>query len=493
MLFNSLPFAIFFPILLSAYWLFLNKNIKAQNLLLLAGSYFFYGWWDWRFLFLLVSLSTCTYYIAVLMKSSASHGKKKLYYFTGLFVSLVVLALFKYAGFFADSLVLLLNTLGLDIIPSSINIILPLGISFYTFLSISYITDVYRGNFQAEDDFLCVLLSISFFPILLAGPIQRPSTLIPQIKSERIFNSAQIEKGFSLILKGLFMKIVIADGCSSLANTAFTGYSQLSGSDVLLGVVFFVVQIYADFAGYSNIATGLGSMLGFNIMQNFNYPYFSKDIKEFWKRWNISLTSWFRDYVFLPLAYWLSSKIIADRFACMKTESFIYVTVSICTWSLTGFWHGAGFTFIIWGLIQGLFLILYHLAAKPRRRLLKRFKISHNNMLILITEYVATMTIVSISFIFFKANSISAALGVLKKITSESIFTLPEIKLETSILIAFIIFFFSFEWTGRNNKYTLTYLLKYLPKNAVWVIYFALIIIIFLFGGRPQQFIYLQF
>jgi alginate O-acetyltransferase complex protein AlgI len=493
MLFNSIAFAIFFPTLLIIYWFFFNKNTNAQNLLLLAGSYFFYGWWDYRFLTLLFLLSSSSYFIAILITNSKKSSLRKIFFISGLVIDLGVLIVFKYANFFIENFVILFESFGLRTSVTSLNIILPLGISFYTFLALSYIIDVYRNQFPAEKNFVNVFLSISFFPILLAGPIERPSSLIPQLKSDRKFDPAIAEKGLAHILWGLFMKIAIADNCAVFADKTFSGFYDMKGIDVLLGVFFFVVQIYSDFAGYSHIAIGIGKLMGIRIMKNFNYPYFSGDIKEFWKKWNISLTNWFRDYVFLPVAYAMSKRIKDDHFFMLKTDTAIYITGSVCTWLLTGLWHGASFSFILWGILQGFFLIVYHLSFKPRKRTLKNIGLSNRSLLIRVPEYLFTLIIIFISFTFFRADHISDVGGIINKIFSRSLMTAPNLKIEGLLSLFLITLFFTVEWYGRKYDNPIQSIIDKIPQKAAWIFYYLLIMMIFLFGGKQQQFIYLQF
>ncbi|MBN2858302.1 MAG: MBOAT family protein [Candidatus Delongbacteria bacterium] len=418
---------------------------------------------------------------------------KKIYFFTGLFINVFVLVIFKYANFFIESFNSMLELSGIKINTDTLNIILPLGISFYTFLAISYIVDVYKGHFKAERNFVNVLLSTSFFPILLAGPIERPSSLIPQLKKERVFDDSLAEEGFFQILWGLFMKIVIADNCASFADKAFSGYTEMKGIEVFLGIFFFVIQIYSDFAGYSHIAIGLSKTMGFRIIRNFSYPYFAKDIKEFWKRWNISLTNWFRDYTFLPVAFALSRKIKAEQILGIRTETIIYIVGSVSTWMLTGLWHGASYSFIIWGLTQGVFLIIYHIMMKPRKKLLKKIGMKNSNLIVAVPEYLFTLSIIFVSFTFFKAGKISDVAGMFEKIFSGSLFSVPELKIDKIILFGLTGTFMIIEWLGRKHENPASFIQNKIPRKTVWIFYYALIMTIFLFGGKQQQFIYLQF
>jgi len=491
MLFTSITFAFFLLLVFVLYWFVFNRNIKSQNFFLLLSSYIFYGWWDWRFLFLLFFISASNYLFAILIQKQVQKSYRKLFFISGLIINIGTLVIFKYFNFFIDGFNDLISLFGLNANLITLNIILPIGISFYIFLSLSYIIDIYQQKLSAARNFFDALLTFSFFPIILAGPIQRPISLLPQIQTRRIFNYTQAIDGLKQILWGVFMKTVISDNCAVHADKIFTGYSTYSGSTLILGAFMFTVQIYADFAGYSNIAIGVGKLLGFNIMKNFAYPYFARDIREFWKRWNISLTTWFRDYVFLPIAYSVSRNIKSDAFYLIKTEFFIYFIGISFTWILTGLWHGANYTFIIWGLIHGFFLIINHVAAKPRKKILKRLNIRNDNIVLTIVDSVATFTIIMLSWIFFRADNGGYAFGYLSGIFSMSSFSIPEIRPRTTILL--IVLFSIIEWLGRDHEYAIAKIGIKWPRLIRWGIYYSIIIAIFYFAGSELQFIYFQF
>ena len=496
MLFTSITFVIFLILVFILYWFVFNRNLSGQNLFLLVGSYVFYGWWDWRFLFLLFFISICNYFIAILIYRQDKKVIRKFLFITGLAINISTLGIFKYLNFFIDGIANLLSLVGVNANLHTLNIILPIGISFYIFLSISYIIDVYQHKISAERNVIDLLLSLSFFPIILAGPIQRPLSLLPQIKSIRIFNYDNATDGLRQILYGVFMKIVIADNCAVIVNTIFSNSSAYSGSTLVLGIFLFTIQIYADFAGYSNIAIGIGKLLGFNIMKNFAYPYFSRDIREFWKRWNISLTNWFRDYVFLPVAYSVSRKIKSDRVYGIKTDFVIYTIGITVTWILTGLWHGANYTFIFWGLIHGFFLIVNHLFSKPRKKLLKRLNIHNDNKLLYVLDVLATLLIVMFAWLFFRADTVSQAFSYISEILSPSLFTIPKFTgmrkaLTTIILIAIFVLI---EWQGREGQYAIAYLGIKWKRPLRYAMYYCIIFLIMCFGNfNENQFIYFQF
>jgi D-alanyl-lipoteichoic acid acyltransferase DltB (MBOAT superfamily) len=491
MLFNSIDFAFFLPIVFILYWFVTNRNLKAQNLLLLIASYFFYGWWDWRCLLLLIIISTSNYFVGKWIDRNDLNNKKKIWFTAGLVINIGILGIFKYYNFFVDSFVNLISLFGYNLSKASANIVLPLGISFYTFLSLSYLIDIYKKNLDADRNIIEVLLTLSFFPIILAGPIQRPSSLLPQIAKKRVFIYDQAVDGLRQILWGLFTKIVIADKLALHVDDIFHNVSAYSGSTLLIGIIFYSLQIYADFSGYSNIAIGIGKIFGFNLMQNFAYPYFSRDITEFWKRWHISLTTWFRDYIFLPISFNVSWIVKNERVIYIKTEMFIYIVASIITWFLTGLWHGANFTFIIWGMIHGFFLIIYQWQKSPRKKLFKKFGITNKNPIVIIIETLITLIIVMIAWVFFRSSSIHQANLFIAGIFSSSLFSFPQVLPKKVILIT--ILFILAEWLQRNKQYALQVEnVKY--RIVRWGIYYGIIVLIFLsLGDSQQSFIYSKF
>ncbi|PTL98918.1 MAG: membrane-bound O-acyltransferase family protein, partial [Bacteroidetes bacterium] len=301
MLFNSLDFAIFLPIVFLLYWFVSNKNLKLQNLLIVIASYTFYGWWDWRFLSLIMFSTIIDFFIGRSLLTEGNVSKRKLLLWTSITVNLGFLGFFKYYNFFLDNFITAFSFLGTEINASSLNIILPVGISFYTFQTLSYTIDVYRKKLEPTKDLIAFSAFVSFFPQLVAGPIERATNLLPQFYKKRKFEYNKAVDGLRQILWGLFKKIVIADNCAQIANDVFNNSTEYPGSALVLGVIFFTFQIYGDFSGYSDIAIGTSRLFGFNLKQNFAFPYFSRDIAEFWRRWHISLSTWFRDYLYIPL------------------------------------------------------------------------------------------------------------------------------------------------------------------------------------------------
>ena len=297
--FNTIDFAIFLPIVFLLYWFVANKNLKLQNLLIVMASYFFYGFWDWRFLSLIFFSTIVDFTVGKKLRYEENNLKRKILLWTSILVNLGFLGFFKYYNFFIDNLITAFSFLGSEIKPSSLNIILPVGISFYTFQTLSYTIDIYNRRFEPTKDFIAFTAFVSFFPQLVAGPIERARHLLPQFYKRRTFDYSKAVDGMRQILWGLFKKIVIADNCAEFANQIFNNSANLNGSSLVLGALFFSFQIYGDFSGYSDIAIGTSRLFGFSLKRNFAFPYFSRDIAEFWRRWHISLSTWFRDYLYI--------------------------------------------------------------------------------------------------------------------------------------------------------------------------------------------------
>jgi D-alanyl-lipoteichoic acid acyltransferase DltB (MBOAT superfamily) len=498
MLFNSVEFLIFLPAVFILYWFIVNKNLRLQNSFLLVASYVFYGWWDWRFLFLLAGVGLFNYMAGIALSEAGTPGKKRAWMLAGVAINVVTLCVFKYFNFFIDSFTQLFSSIGYELPRSSTRIVLPIGISFYIFLSLSYIIDIYKEKMQASKNIIDVLLCLSFFPIVLAGPIQRPITLLPQVSEKREFNYASAIDGLRQILWGLFKKIVLADTCAANADYIFANHATLNGSVLVMGVIFFAFQIYGDFSGYSDIAIGIGRLFGFNLMRNFAFPYFASNIAMFWQRWHISLTTWFRDYIFLPLSFSMTGNIRGEKVFFMKSDLYIYMVASAVTWFLTGLWHGANFTFIIWGLIHGAFLVIYQWQKVPRKNLLKKAGIRHDHVAIVAAETFLTLAIVGFAWIFFKSDSIKEAFGYIHNIYANGLFTISILDLRgrgiTSTLIDGSIAIFVvliIEWIQRNKQHGLE--IDNYPLILRWSIYWSVTFFCLIFLGHERTFIYFQF
>jgi alginate O-acetyltransferase complex protein AlgI len=491
MLFNSFAFLVFIVLVFILYWFVFNKTKLNQNLLLLLASYLFYGWWNWKFLFLLLSLSVANYFAALIIQKSGNPSARKKWLIVVILLNLGTLFWFKYFNFFIDSFIELLSLTGLKVNFESLKIILPVGISFYTFLGLSYIIDVYRKNLAASINIIEVLLSLSFFPILLAGPIQRPISLLPQINQRRLFIYDKAVDGLRQILWGLFMKVVIADHMSGYVNIIFINHSAFTGSTSLVGAVLFTVQIYCDFAGYSNMAIGISRLLGFDIMQNFATPYFSRNITDFWKRWHISLTEWFRDYLFLPIAFFFSRRFPSEKILFINTNLLIYSISVFITWFLIGLWHGANYTFIIWGMIHATLLIYHNSIKKQRKKLLKLFGVDKRNLFLVFIESSFTLIMVIVSWIFFKSSNISIGFDILKSIFSASLFSIPDIFPKKFIVVSCL--FFVSEWIQRSRNHVLQFMNNSMPVYLRWSFYLLLLFMVIYWGGTKNDFIYFQF
>ena len=478
MLFNSIHFAIFLPIVFMLYWFVTNKNFRLQNLLLLISSYFFYACWDWRFLFLLMFSTFLDYFTGLKMQEAESQKEKRFWFWLSIIINLGFLGIFKYSNFFIESFAEALYHIGLHINPSTLNIILPVGISFYTFHGLSYVIDIYKDRIKAERNFVDYAVFVSFFPLLVAGPIERATHLLPQIKKKRIFDYSKATDGLRQILWGLFKKIVIADNCAEIANQIFNNSSEQSGSTLVLGAIFFTFQIYGDFSGYSDIALGTARLFGIDLLRNFAFPYFSRDIAEFWRRWHISLSSWFKDYLYIPLGG-------------SKGGNWIRIRNTFIIFIVSGFWHGANWTFIVWGALNALF-IMPSIIIKTNRNNLET--VAQGKLLPTTKEFfqmILTFGLAVFAWIFFRAENMTNALSYISGIFSISLFSIPTIKpfSLTLLLIIFVII----EWLGREQQYALEELGIKWKRTLRYILYYAIIIAIFWFGGNEQQFIYFQF
>ncbi|WP_203257343.1 MBOAT family O-acyltransferase [Hyunsoonleella ulvae] len=479
MLFNSLDFAIFLPVVFLLYWFVFQKKLKQQNTLLLIVSYVFYGWWDWRFLLLIIFSSFIDYTVALKLKDETKDINRKVFLWISIAVNLGFLGFFKYYNFFVDNFVAVFSLFGSKIQSNTLNIILPVGISFYTFQTLSYTIDVYKKKLEPTKDIVSFFAFISFFPQLVAGPIERATNLLPQFYKIRKFEYKKAVDGCRQILWGLFKKVVIADSCAEYANVIFNNYVDYSGSTLIMGALFFTFQIYGDFSGYSDIAIGTARLLGFNLKQNFAFPYFSRDVAEFWRRWHISLSTWFRDYVYIPLGGSRVSKWLKVR------NIFVIFIVS-------GFWHGANWTYIIWGFLNALYFIPLLLTNRNRYNL---DVVAENKILPNIKELlqiIVTFLLIVMSWVFFRSESVPHAIGFLKNLFIKNLFKLPEIR--PSYLIVLIMCFICIEWCGRHQKYALEQL--FFNKNKILRLgfYMILIVLILIFSnGTSEEFIYFQF
>ena len=477
MQFNSIEFALFLPIVFLIYWAIgyahINDPLKLrlQNAFVVLASYVFYGWWDWRFLLLIAFTSFVSWGSGLLIAESSTPKAAKAWTAANIVLNLAILAIFKYSDFFVREFGQLF---GISTDSLLLKIILPVGISFYTFQALSYSIDVYRKKIEPTRDIIAFFAYVAFFPQLVAGPIERATNLLPQFQTNRQFNYDQAVDGMRQILWGLFKKIVVADNCATYVDQVWATYDTQTGSTLLLAAILFTFQIYGDFSGYSDIAIGTAKLFGIKLMRNFNNPYFSRDIAEFWRRWHISLTTWFRDYVYIPLG---GSRV--GKWKIVRNTFVIFL--------LSGFWHGANWTFIAWGAFHALLFLPLILLGKNR-------KYTANDVTWRdIPKILITFCLVVIGWIIFRAESIAQAWDFLCGICSSSILSLPWVESVKTILpIPFILaHVILFEWFNREKQHGLA--IESLKPLARWSLYIYICLLIVAFGAQPETFIYFQF
>lgn len=482
MLFNSLDFAIFLPIVFTLYWL-LKSRLSAQNLLIAVSSYVFYGWWDWRFLLLILFSTVVDYSVGLWMAKTENSKNRKHLLWLSLAVNLGLLGFFKYYNFFLDNFVDAFSFFGYPLNFRGLEIVLPVGISFYTFQTLSYSIDVYRKKLEPTKDFISFAAFVSFFPQLVAGPIERATNLLPQFYKKRHFDYKNAVDGLRQILWGLFKKMVIADNCAVYANLIFNNSEEYSGSTLVLGVLFFAFQIYGDFSGYSDIAIGTSRLFGFDLMKNFAFPYFSRDIAEFWRRWHISLSTWFRDYVYIPLG--------GSRGGTWQQVRNIFIIFIV-----SGFWHGANWTFIVWGLLNALYFLPLLLLKRNRTF---TDTIAENTFLPTLRELIQLMItfgLTLVAWVFFRAESVTHAFQFLTGMFSVDLFSLPVYTVRKLIypILVLLIFFIGIEWLGRKDNFAIECTLNKLPQYLRWLFYAFLIFLIGMYMQTEETpFIYFQF
>lgn len=446
---------------------------------------FFYGYYNYRFVFILIACIIVNYTVGRLLQNQYNHAKRKLILFIALIYNLGALAVFKYFDFFISSILHTLNSFGGDFHFNAINILIPVGISFFTFQSLGYIFDVYRKKYEPTKDIVAFSAFVCFFPLILAGPIERGDHLLPQFKVKRNFDYPLAVNGLKQILWGLFKKIIIADNLANTTSLIFNNYNNYAGGALLLGAFLFTIQIYADFSGYSDIAIGVSRLLGFNIVRNFNSPYFSISVADFWRRWHISLSSWLRDYLFVPLSIkirnWGKSGVVFSMF----------ITFLLC-----GLWHGANYTFIVWGGLHGLALVWDIITMKQRKTIKKQI----NKKLYNFISWTATFLFLICTWIFFKADNIGHALHYLKNLFAGLLLKKHYVQALNIIywnlglpVSVFLCVFFIIEWLGRKKQFPLEDLGIRWCKVIRWALYLGIALIIFLFSGKEQAFIYFQF
>ncbi len=479
MLFNSFEFLIFLPIAFMLYW-FVFKPLRWQNLFIVAASYTFYGWWDWRFLLLIAFTTLCSFAGGLLLERlEGQRTRQKWVSAANIILNLLILCIFKYFNFFGENLAELFRLFGMEPDWVTIDILLPVGISFYTFQALSYTIDVYRHKLKPTHDVVAFFAFISFFPQLVAGPIERATNLLPQFLAPRSFHYGKAADGMRQILWGLFKKMVVADNCAAAVNIIFDDYQTLGGTHLFVGALFFTFQIYGDFSGYSDIAIGTARLFGIDLMRNFNFPYFSRDIAEFWRRWHISLTTWFRDYIYIPLG---GSR--CGKWKAMRNTLIIFL--------VSGFWHGANWTFICWGAYHAVLFLPLLVMGKNRRntdvaaqgRLLPTIKEA--------CRMCATFLLVVIGWIIFRAESIRQAWDYIACMITKFDFVLPAHGKDPLIYIGILLVI---EWLQREKQFGLQIAEKGIFRHRAvrWALYYILFVTTLLLAGSQEEFIYFQF
>ena len=479
MLFNSFEFLIFLPIVFLLYW-FVFKPLRWQNLFIVAVSYIFYGWWDWRFLILIAFTTLCSFASGIVLERlEGQRTKQKWVSAANITLNLLILCIFKYFNFFGENLAELFQLFGVEADWVTIDILLPVGISFYTFQALSYTIDVYQHKIKPTHDIVAFFAFISFFPQLVAGPIERATNLLPQFLVPRGFSYDKAVDGMRQILWGLFKKMVVADNCAAAVNLIFDEYQTLGGTHLSLGALFFTFQIYGDFSGYSDIAIGTARLFGVNLMRNFNFPYFSRDIAEFWRRWHISLTTWFRDYIYIPLG---GSR--CGKWKAMRNTLIIFL--------VSGFWHGANWTFICWGAFHALLFLPLFIMGKNRKN---KDVVAQGRLFPDIKEVCQmfiTFLLVVIGWIIFRAENIHQAWDYIMRMVTRFDFVLPAHGKDPLIYIAILLVV---EWFQREKQFGLQIEEKGIFRyQAVrWTLYYVLFITTLLLAGQQEEFIYFQF
>ena len=479
MLFNSFEFLCFLPIVFFLYW-YVFKTRRWQNLLVVIASYIFYGWWDWRFLLLIAITSICSYFSGLLI--ARNEGKRKIQKTisaSNIIINLLILGVFKYYNFFVENIEALFLSFGYQLDWVTMKIILPVGISFYTFQALSYTIDVYQKKIHPTTDIVEFFAYISFFPQLVAGPIERATNLLPQFQKERTFDYVKSIDGCRQMLWGFFKKLVIADNCATIVNANWDHYQEIAGFSLFIIGILFSFQIYCDFSGYSDIAIGCARLFGIDLKKNFNYPYFSRSIPEFWRRWHISLMTWFRDYVYFPLG--------GSRCSKLKIIRNVFIV-----WGISGLWHGANWTFVCWGLFHAIILNIYNIfgiKSKYKQTVAYRKYLPNLKELLQIT---VTFILTIIGWIIFRAKDLTQAIEYLSSMFTNQLFDRNMLYGKT---LLFCIILLSIEWFQREKGHALQFSINY-PFNyrfVRWIIYYSIILSIMIFAGSSQTFIYFQF
>ena len=480
MVFNSIPFVLFFVVVFFVYWLLLKKSTKTQNIFLLVASYFFYGYADWKMLPLLIVATAVFYFLGIGISQSESEKKASILRALGVVLGVGILLYFKYLNFFIESFANLFESMGLHTNWHTFNIIMPLGVSFFTFRLISYVIDVYNGEVEPTRDVVEFATYIAFFPCILSGPIDKPK-FISQLHQKREFNYNQAVDGMRQILWGLFKKLVVADNCAVYVDQVFSSHTDQSGSTLLLAAIFCSFQVYADFSGYSDMAIGVGKLLGFSITRNFNNPFFALNVADFWRRWHMSLTSWITDYVFTPLSFQFR------RWG--KVGMIIAIIINMV---VVGLWHGANWTFVVFGLYHGLLFVPLVLSGA----FMKKDRLSTNKIGLPVLKdlgrMLLTFALVVFGVVIFRAESIGMAWEYIRGIFTGSLFGMPFMYVGTKKSLLLVVIMLILEWITRKKEHALQYNSN-MPFWLTWICSMAIVLILMEFAGNSQSFIYFQF
>ena len=478
MLFNSIEYLFFLPIVFLLYWFVFQCNLKMQNLFVVVVSYIFYGWWDWHFLLLIAFTTLCSYISGIGIESCMVKkriGGGKILCVSNIVINLLVLGIFKYYNFFVDSFISAFSLLGVELHPTTLNLILPVGISFYTFQALSYTIDVYRGKLNATHDIISFFAFISFFPQLVAGPIERATNLLPQFQKRRVFDYSTAVDGTRQILWGLFKKMVIADNCADLVDKVWADYSSQSSVMLVIGAILFAFQIYGDFSGYSDIAIGTAKLFGIKLMRNFNVPYFSRDIAEFWRRWHISLNTWFVDYIYIPLG---GSR--EGKWKSFRNTMVIFL--------VSGLWHGANWTYVTWGAFHAFCFLPLLLMGKNRRF---RDTVADGSLLPSLQDaarILGTFALAVFGWIIFRSNSLKEFADYCSCMITNLYIKTP---VEGKKALFFVLFMLIVEWVNRGKEHPFQIAIK--SRTIRWGFYLLIALLCLTQAGHQVQFIYFQF
>ena len=486
MLFHTSAFLVFFLTVFALHWWVVKRSVRWQNVLLLLASYFFYGCWDWRFVALLLFSTLLDYYTGIQIGSTENDHKRKTWLWISVGINVGLLGVFKYYDFFALSLADLMASLGYKVDVVTLELILPVGISFYTFHGLSYVLDIYHRRIEPDRNLVDYALFVSYFPLLVAGPIERATHLLPQLKVSRIFNYSSAVIGLRLILWGVFKKVVVADSCGMYVDFAHEHVFELSGSSLFIAAVLFSFQIYGDFSGYSDMALGVSRLFGIQLIENFKAPYFSSSLSEFWSRWHISLTNWFRDYIYIPLGGNKGGFFIASR-------NILIIFL------LSGFWHGANWTFILWGFLNALLILVERWLSKNMLSDAIKQRTSLLTLLAAPMRIGFVFFIVTLLWVLFRSENIYVAFSYVRGIFNSDLLMFPSLTQFASLtiqpvfLIVMLLLFFFFEFLGREKSYTLEFLEGLKCRFIRFLIYYILIMSTFFNPSVTETFIYFQF